>query len=167
MRKVQAIAVVRNSTDCPWEAGDLQGQFRGIQFPASGKTFLYGMADAVGRFLIGQRGTEGVVRELAVNVLWQRDKARLSDLDCRFFNAHRVDDEFADFLADFWQERIGGFPLRLDNFPGETTHPYILDELVNLPRFNNLDAVAYSVNTYELSRVHVITIFNKSIVGGI
>lgn len=167
MRTVQAFAVTRNNADCPWERGDLQGQFRGIQFPASGKTFLYGMAEPVGNFLINHRGTEGSVRELAVSVPWRREKARLDDLECRFFNAHRVDDEFSEFLATFWQERIGGFPLRLDNFPGETTHPYILDELVNLPRFSNLDAVAYSVNTYELSRVHVITIFNKSIVEGV
>lgn len=169
MKTIQAVAFVSNSevsVDSVWDFGDLRGRFRGIRFPESGRTFLYGHSEGTGDHIRRRMATQGQslqAREVFFPVVWHRSKMTSATMkEVNFFNAGRAADDLKQRLQLFWQKRIGGSPLFLDNFPGETAFPYIFDELIKEPDFAHLDAIAYSVATHEIGRVYVVTVFNKA-----
>ncbi|MDU4254451.1 hypothetical protein [Pseudomonas sp.] len=147
--------------------------FREIRFPEKGMTFLYGHNNpAIPHFLryAGDIGLDAAVVDVHVEIgNWLRHKVDLSDSpECglgstRFLNLTRAKRDVVDLLETVSVKQLGPERAAQDEFGrGATTHPYLMDSVIELPEFKHLAVVAYSVRTAAAGDIQVATVFDDS-----
>lgn len=147
--------------------------FREVRFPEKGMTFLYGHnSPAIPHFLryAGEIGLDSAVVDVHVEIgKWLRHKVDLSDSpECglqhtRFLNVARAKRDVITKLEDVIVRQLGPARAAADDWPrSATSHPYLLDAVIELPEFQHLAVIAYSVKTAAAGDIQVATVFDDS-----
>tara|TARA_R110001592_G_scaffold33503_12_gene116009 strand:+ start:1290 stop:1871 length:582 start_codon:yes stop_codon:yes gene_type:complete len=152
------------------ELASIDGRFVGIRFPIEGRTFLYGQSNPGVNYLLGLApavGLEAVQAELTVDIEhWIKHKIRLSNDEergttaTRFLSFSRATKEVLDridVLSLDSETSIFG-----EN--GVVLNPSLLSNILHDDLFKHLWVIAYTVETKEVGRMQVATVFNMDAV---
>jgi len=146
-------------------------RFEGVRFPTKGKTFLYGHNNAGSNHLIRLGplvGLEAIHAEITVEIeQWIRHKVNLSNdperglMHSRLLSFARATKEVLEAVDQVCSPEVGE---SIFGAKGVVVHPQALDALLDDDRFKHLWVVAYTVDTREIGRVQVATVFNMDAV---
>lgn len=142
-------------------------RFPGTRFPSKGRTFLYGHDNAGGNHLMQLGpvfGLEAIKVEATVEIeKWIKHKVTLSDDEerglafSRFLSFARATKEVTEAIDAICRpEGVAS----IFGPKGVVESPQHLDGLVGDPLFGHLWVIAYTVETKEVGRMQVATIFN-------
>ncbi len=155
--------------------------FKGITFPAKGRTFLYGHRNTALPYLLKlpvENGLSTATLDIHVEIgKWLRQKVDLSDDPefglkfTNFLSVARAKKPIMDLLESHWAYNLGESYQEREEWPrGATRHPELLDSLIERPEFKHLSVIAYTVKTAEADEFQVATVFNtdaiESVEGG-
>lgn len=152
------------------ELASIDGRFVGIRFPAEGRTFLYGQSNPGVNYLLGLApavGLEAVQSEITVDIeRWVKHKIRLSDdpergtTSTRFLSFSRATKEVIERI----DELCSGTNLSIFGENGVVVNPSSLIGIMKDDFFKHLWVIAYTVETKEVGRMQVATVFNMDAV---
>ena len=148
------------------ELASIEGRFLGIRFPAAGRTFLYGQSNPGLNYLLGLApavGLEAVQAEVTVDIeRWAKHKLRLSNdpergmTSTRFLSFSRSTKEVTERI----DELCSGPDQPIFGPNGVVTDPSRLAAIMKDDLFKHLWVIAYTVETKEVGRMQVATVFN-------
>lgn len=150
----------------------IEAYFPDIPFPEKGKTFLYGHKNPALLHLLkcAPEGKSAEILTVEAEIGdWLRQKADLNDESefnikkTGFLSLARSKRDIVDLLEDLMVKEKGAEYAGSDGFPRRgTRYPKILDSVIELPVFNHLSVVSYTVFDVALGDFQVATVFDKS-----
>ncbi|KKN80575.1 hypothetical protein LCGC14_0327940 [marine sediment metagenome] len=142
-------------------------RFSGLRLPSNGLTFLYGHKNPGLNHLIGLGplvGLEAIKVEATVDIQkWIKHKVTLADdperglAYSRFLSFSRATREVISAIDEACQEEPG---VSIFGDSGVVDRPDLLDSLTTNDAFKHLWVIAYTVDTKEVGRMQVATVFN-------
>jgi hypothetical protein len=149
------------------ELEGIDKRFKGLRFPSKGRTFLYGHNNPGGNYLLGLGpvvGLEAIKVDASVEIeKWIKHKITFADDEerglgySRFLSFARATKDVLEGIDDACRDRSKG---TIFGEKGSVAHPEHLDALVDDPRFKHLWVIAYTVDTKEVGRMQVATVFD-------
>jgi len=147
--------------------------FFGLEFPSNGMTFLYGHRNPATSFFLevaAKANKDAAIVDVQIEIdKWLRQKVDFSDSpesglkSTRFLSIARAKREIVNTVSELMKDRLGDAKFRQDNWLKEgTEHPYLFGDVIKLPEFQHLAAIAYTVKTAEVGEVQVATLFDLS-----
>lgn len=174
MSKIRASTVIYYKRDAEALApgsrlfvSGIEGRFEGLQFPSNGRTFLYGHQNPGHNHLVGagvRAGLGALDLDVSVSIEhWIKNKINFSDKPgyglgyTRFLSFSRATKEVSDAIDQCCTVT--------DHEPtfgrkGVVVNPQNLERLLDDDRFSHLWVIAYTVETVEVGKMQVATVFN-------
>lgn len=149
----------------------IESLFLNQRFPSNGLTFFYGhRCPAIPYFFdhAARHGLGAALIEVHYEIgQWHNSRFELSDdpersiKNAKFLNLARANRTVTDRMSDMWLQEFGAEKANEENWPKKPTKlPYMFELVRGMEEFSHLDAIGYTIDTEEVGRIQVATVFN-------
>lgn len=157
--------------DSSIEVKGVEEYFPDIRFPEKGKTFLYGHRNPAMLHLLNitpdGMGSEILTVEAEIGE-WLRQKADINEesayniKNTGFLSLARAKRDIVDLFENLMVKEKGADYASADGWPRKgTRYPRVLDSVVEIPEFQHLTVISYSVFDPVVGDFQVATVFDE------